>query len=389
MGFVNKLFFLIPLLLPFWAMGQLTLQGQILNGLDQSPLPFASVFLANTTKGTTTDDKGNFTLTNVPPGKFNLVVSYVGFHPLKLTIQTSDPKFYRIGLKVDEKQLGGVTVKARNRRSADWATNVEFFKKQFIGSSEHASQCRLLNPEVLYFESTPEKLVARANEPLVIENKGLGYRLKFLLDEFSFDHPKQRVVYDGDAVFDRLTGTPRETKRWTENRRRAYHGSRMHFMRTLYQRNMLQEGFTVVRVVEQDNRDGQQKLVGLRSDILVRNKSLKGKRDEEFQTLHEKSLLDTLRSTPTRTVVAFDGLMQVTYTQEREPLNYQKTRPLRDHGYQIQPQTSLIQMLVPSVMVEPSGHFYDPRGILSKQYWSWEIIAEELPLDYDPRQDIR
>ena len=154
-------FFFIALLMPALAWGQFTLRGQVRNGQDQTPLPFATVFLANTTRGVLSNGQGQFVLTNVPPGKFDLVVSYLGFQPLKLTVQTSEATFYRIGLRPEENQLAGVTVKARSRRSAEWATNVEFFTTYFIGQSRNASQCRLLNPDVLYFENTTEKFVAR------------------------------------------------------------------------------------------------------------------------------------------------------------------------------------------------------------------------------------
>jgi len=370
--------------MPALAWGQFTLRGQVRNGQDQTPLPFATVFLANTTRGVLSNGQGQFVLTNVPPGKFDLVVSYLGFQPLKLTVQTSEATFYRIGLRPEENQLAGVTVKARSRRSAEWATNVEFFTTYFIGQSRNASQCRLLNPDVLYFENTTEKFVARAGEPLVVENRALGYRLKFLLSEFQYLHPKHRVQYDGDAVFETLDGTPQEQKRWAENRRKAYHGSLMHFMRALHQRQLVEEGFVVQPVVERYNRRGEPRLIGLPGDTLVKVKSLKGNWDVAFPSLRIERLLDTLRSTPTQPIVSFQGLMQVTYTREPESTHYQRARPLAEHGYRIRPQTSVIQLIQPSIAIEPSGHFYDPQGILCKDYWSWEVIAEELPLDYEP-----
>ncbi len=71
---------------------QLTVQGRVFGGSSQEPLPFANVFLSGTTKGTVTDATGAFKLTNVPSGKFDLIVSFVGFTTLKTTMQTGDPK---------------------------------------------------------------------------------------------------------------------------------------------------------------------------------------------------------------------------------------------------------------------------------------------------------
>lgn len=375
---------LVAWLFPTLAHGQLTLRGQVRNGQDQTPLPFATVFLANTTKGVTTNEQGQFVLTDVPVGKYELVVSYVGFHPIRQTVQTGEATFYRIELRPDEKQLAGVTVKARSRRGPEWARNVEFFKKYFIGNSANAGQCQLLNPEALYFENTAEAFVARADEPLVVENRGLGYRVKFLLRDYTYDQEQHVVRYNSDAVFEPLTGSPRDVQRWAEARRAAYFGSAMHFMRALYRKQLAAEGFAVQRVRELPRRTAALRLVGLPGDTTLRVPSLAGKHDVSFQSLREKHLLDTLRSTPDQPVVAFTGTMQVTYTRERESLAYQKTRPLVEHGHNIRPQTTLLRMTQPSVVVEPDGHFYDPQGIRYQGYWSWELVAEELPLDYEP-----
>lgn len=372
------------LLFPALARSQATLRGQVRNAQDLKPLPFATVFLANTTRGTTTDEQGQFVLPNVPVGKFDLVVSYVGFHPFKLTIQTSEAKRYRIGLQPDEKQLADVTVKARRRPDPDWAKQVELFTQHFIGRSENARQCFLKNPKALFFEKTDTMLTARASEPLLIENRALGYRLKYVLNEFRYEYTEHRVQYDGDAVFEPLKGTARDRIRWEENRRRAYRGSLMHFMRALHRGNLTDEGFTMVRVVEQRDRGSKEKLIGLPGDTLVRVKSLRGNYDVQLPTVAVKRLLDTLRTTPTRPVVAFAGLVQVTYTREPEPVDYQRTLPFAEHGHRVRPQTTLIRMTKSEVTVEPDGRFYDPHGIRSQGYWSWELIADELPFDYEP-----
>lgn len=377
-------FFLLAWLVPLTGWSQLTLQGQVRNADDGKPLPFATVFLANTSRGVTANENGDFRLTDVPVGKYDLVASYVGFQPLKVTIQTNDPKFYRLGLVPDTRQLAEVTVRARRQRGPDWAHHLEFFQTYFLGRSENASQCRLLNPEVLSFDATAERFLARASEPLVIENRGLGYRLRFLLNDYTYDHAQHRVKYQGDAVFEPLSGTEQDTRRWAENRRKAYLGSAMHFMRALYQRRLLEEGFVIQVIREQRTRSGETRLLGLDGDTTVRLPALAGKYDAVFQTVRENRLLDTLRSTPTHPTVAFSGVRSVTYTREREPLDYQKTRALREHGFRIRPQTTLLRMTVPNVVIEPSGHFYDPQGITYEGYWGWELIAENLPLDYEP-----
>ncbi|RZK14459.1 MAG: hypothetical protein EOO56_24925, partial [Hymenobacter sp.] len=61
-----RLLFLVLLLLPGLAGAQASLSGTVRDSLTQKPLPFASVFLANTTLGVTTTEQGTFVFERVP-----------------------------------------------------------------------------------------------------------------------------------------------------------------------------------------------------------------------------------------------------------------------------------------------------------------------------------
>ena len=56
-----------------------TVEGVVLDKeLDNSPLPFANVFVKGTSIGTTTDFDGNFSLSDIPSGTYTIVFSFVG-----------------------------------------------------------------------------------------------------------------------------------------------------------------------------------------------------------------------------------------------------------------------------------------------------------------------
>lgn len=390
MVFKAVLIISFTLLLTQFNWAQTTIRGRVQNGKNQESLPFANVFLSGTTKGTMTDQDGSFILLDAPIGKFDLIVSYIGFTTLRTTIQTQESKQYRFLLKPLANQLDVVTVTARRRRDSDWAKQLSLFTELFIGRSQNARWCRLLNPRVLSFTQKADTLRASAQEPLLIENRALGYRIKFQLEYFSHTDASALISYQGDPVFEPLTPKDaQEANRWHTNRERAYLGSIMHFGRALYRRQVAQEGFTIQKVVERKSKQGEIKLIGALSDTTVWVKSLTNpKRFVSLPMSAYKHLLDTVRSTALRPVVAFTDLVQVIYTKEKEPYDYQRTQRSSPYGNGDAFQKTLMRMLEPSVTVEPNGQFWPPRGIRNQGYWAWELMADDLPFDYDLEESI-
>lgn len=87
------LLFLVLLFGSFTAMAQSStgsLEGKITDQSNKQPLMFANVSLYKTGSdvpetGTETDLDGNYSISNLDPGKYDLEVSYVGYSPQKIT----------------------------------------------------------------------------------------------------------------------------------------------------------------------------------------------------------------------------------------------------------------------------------------------------------------
>src|SRR5438132_386522 len=71
-----------------FAQETITIKGTIRDDRKQ-PLPGATVLQKGTTNGTTTDDKGNFTLT--VPKDAKLVVSYIGYADKEVNVDAKQP----------------------------------------------------------------------------------------------------------------------------------------------------------------------------------------------------------------------------------------------------------------------------------------------------------
>ena len=370
-------------LVPKFGLSQLILRGHVYGGEKQEPLPYASVFLAGTSKGTVTDATGTFELP-ANAGNFDLVVSYVGYTTLKIPVNTQEKRNYKFILKPLNNELMAVTVKA-HRKKRDWSREIALFTANFIGITENASQCRLLNPNVLQFADSQAVFRVTAQEPLLIENKALGYRIKYQLKNFTYNYETLRIGYEGDIVFEPLTPTStKESEEWSISRRRVYLGSVMHFMRSLYRRRLAEEGFVIQQVIEKKNRVGERRLIGLPTDSTAEYPSLAHpKKWITFPKGSYKLLIDSTLSTANHPVVSFPDWIQVIYAMEREPTKYQTLREVPENKYKTLPQRSFLRMLQPSVTIESDGRF-DLQAILFEGYWTWELVADSLPTDYEP-----
>ncbi len=100
------------MLIPLFSMGQETLKGMAMvkeNG-QMRGLPGATVFWLGTTVGTTTNDKGWFTISYKPEYK-KLVMSFVGFKTDTIIVNSNKDEIHHI-LK-DESELDEVEIKTR------------------------------------------------------------------------------------------------------------------------------------------------------------------------------------------------------------------------------------------------------------------------------------
>lgn len=59
--------------------------------MNDEPLPFANIFIKNTTKGSTTDMDGLYEITNLEPGTYSVVISFVGYETLEVPDVVVEP----------------------------------------------------------------------------------------------------------------------------------------------------------------------------------------------------------------------------------------------------------------------------------------------------------
>ncbi|MBC7568443.1 MAG: carboxypeptidase regulatory-like domain-containing protein [Spirosoma sp.] len=200
----------------------ITLSGRVTDD-DGKPLPFANVYLNGTTRGTITDNSGEYTLT-IPLGTVEIIASFLGYQTGRQTLRLDrpQPRSFSFRLRADNRVLNSVSVRAKSK-DRTWARHFKQFRQQLLGDP-FSNQCEITNSFALSFLEEKRHLKATATEPLIIENKALGYRLFYDLQHF--DGSVASVYYAGTSRFEEIPAdTEQQAERYQRNRARAYAGS--------------------------------------------------------------------------------------------------------------------------------------------------------------------
>jgi len=229
-----------PLLIYGQATGVLT--GYVVDAATEKPMPFANVYVNGSTQGAVTDEKGGYTLAQIPLGTVEIVVSFVGYQSDKRTFRFDNPSPQKANfhLTASAQMLDAVVVRGNPKH---WDRHLREFKKQLLGEP-FGGQCLLVNSEVLDFKEDKGHLYATAREPLIIDNQALGYRL--IYDLRHFDATSGKVYSAGNARFEELKPeNERQRDRFRRNRQTAYKGSVRHLMASLIDNTFEEAGFLV------------------------------------------------------------------------------------------------------------------------------------------------
>jgi hypothetical protein len=228
-----------------FAQDAYTLSGVVIDA-KSAPIKGATVFISGSKMITATDNEGRFTFDGIKSGNYSISTKMLGYAALAQDAIVQDKSLHiSIIMKVKPIMLNVVSIGT----DANWKKHYALFKDQFLGTSENAKNCVILNPEIINFSSQKITayhmlLNADTDDFLIIENRRLGYRVKYLLRTFNHNGTRRITSYDGDCYFEELEGTDLEKIVWMENRETAYGGSLMHYLRSVFAKTTVHEGFT-------------------------------------------------------------------------------------------------------------------------------------------------
>ncbi|QNL47826.1 carboxypeptidase-like regulatory domain-containing protein [Olivibacter sp. SDN3] len=378
---------------PVLGYTQVVLQGRIVNGENDQPIAGASIYLNNTSIGSSADEFGKFSFSIKQPGNYEVVVSSVGFEPLVFILQVGKNKLAKrlVKIKPASNVLDEVVVEADP--GAGWRKWGRVFEEAFIGTGRNARSCKILNKEDIYFEYDKERRLLQvfARKPITIENKALGYKIDYLLIDFHIDYRRKTHFYAGYPHFVKIdTG-----KKFERRREQAYKNSLMHFIRSLYKNNIIEEGFEARYLIKSPNKE--------KSRVMQIDKERKNYPDDSLSYYRKVMKQQDTLSYLSSDLLTADSVIKVdddgnkwfssthdlqivgTETKEEPLFVMQQLKTRRG----VQHPISMLHFKPGSrVVIDANGTFYSPHDLLIGDYWGWASrIANMVPLDYEAVED--
>jgi hypothetical protein len=245
---INKITIFI-FILPAICTSQ-SLTGRVVDKLTQQPIETTAVYFDNTTIGTTTNSKGEFTINYTDAVQSALVISYLGYEKVLISNFRNQNNILVVLIEADN-TLDEVYIEyddGLTRRQ-----KLKLFRREFLGTSKYAKSCKVLNEDDIFlkYDKQNKTLYASSGMPVLVENERLQYKIAFDIVNFeinfryvAFETSTFRVnsvTYFGTSFYKELEDSKK--RKTITNREVAYKGSVQHFIRALYNKLLEEEGY--------------------------------------------------------------------------------------------------------------------------------------------------
>jgi len=349
---MNRLLLILFFLTNFFC------SSQIISGNVQTengkPVSEVNIYIDGSKIHTVSDAKGDFSVEIRNQKNSNLVFQKEGYETNVVKITDVLGKKVKVLMnriqEIEEVVLIPYTSEAYQKY-------IQYFLNEFLGYDQ--ANVKIKNQKTLKFayDRKNKILKVRAPNTLIIENKLLGYQIQYNLLSFEASFSNNTVSYTGTSYF-KETSQKTSTK---AHRINAYHGSIMHFLRSIYYNQVSEEGFWANHIVKVENP----KSITQKSAMAV----IKTKIPVEayLEIFNDKKILK------------FKDILQVNY-----PKYYYKAKKSKmiKSASPVQ-QTSYIYLEGNSFEIYPDGNSSDPELMIIQGDLSTKI-GNLLPLDYEP-----
>lgn len=380
------------------ANAQFALKGKITDVKTAAVLPAVSIYINNSSKGTTSNEAGAYILDNITITQFEIVATCIGYETFSTSITEKDLlQAFDIKLNPKSTELQAVIIQTYDK--SGWKNWGKLFTNEILGRTPKSDECEIKNYNVVKFvyDKKEQKLSAFADEPLIIINKYIGYELRYDMQFFETNFKTKIIHFEGFPFFTNLAGSKRKIDKWKKNRKYAYDGSVQHFMRSVYKNNCKEEGFQI-RVLKRYPNTEKIRVRKLYKDLFVKENGVMVIKKNDSLDYYQKILrqpenIDFVSAVPinvdsvsidlgaTTVALRFKDFLQITHSSLKEIPNTKSFEP----KYIYQSPVSIISIINDTeIFVFSNGTYYNPSNLLTEDYWGYtERLSNMLPIDYE------
>ena len=313
------------------------IKGTILDKETKSPVAYAAVYFDGTSVASYTDANGSFRLDIKNNTSMPLTISALGYYSA-IVNDFSSGKDILVYLEPKVFEMKDVSVNARGNPNIR-RENLAIFRREFLGRTRNAKECEIINEDDIRFITSADKDTLRAVclKPLFIVNRGLGYKITYYLNKFIYIKSAYLNQLIGNSLFDEDTISTSERQKFEARRDNAYFGSKMHFIRSLWEDDLKPGGY----IIKNEKRQ-------LAYRDLVRNQ-LSTDTGQRKKTIYYSEAIPVILSIEWRPGKAKTGL----------------------------------EILRNNIFIDKTGYYRGP-GIIWQGEMAKQGIADLLPYDYKP-----
>ncbi|MEB2775862.1 carboxypeptidase-like regulatory domain-containing protein [Algoriphagus sp. D3-2-R+10] len=345
-----------------------TISGTVKNAKTGEAMPFANVFINNTTLGSTTDDEGHYRISGDLPRNVELVASFVGYVTATKTLNLSGSTTVNFKLEPLESVLTEVELKSR--RDKKWERDLRRFKQVFLALPDDpfAAQLDIKNPWVLDFETVrqngPNYVHATAQEPLQIVNDALGYDVTYYLKDYRYYH--NRSSYVGFVFFDSQEVTDSvELAKVETNKVSSYMGSIRHLLKSVLLANVYEEDFRIFELLPVDH-------FRVRTNVFT----------EEIDKSIRRVFADSIQRVPLE-----NGNYRIIWPYDAE-IHYSGKSWVNDYYSDIYSSVSWVSAPLGYFDIDRNGIPVVPSQVVMSGYMGRQRMGRFLPHDYVPSKSL-
>lgn len=206
------------------------IKGKITAANTETPLPGVNVFISGSTIGTATANNGTYEISTIPPGKYTVVVSMIGYERKTFDVLIKGDFTLELNAELEEKVYKTDNVEVTALSPEEWYKAFEIFKREFFGKNEFAWDCEIQNKEVINFFYEDGVLTATSDSVLKISNYALGYDIDIEIDKVVYNPIEQIIIIQVYPKFSEMELTSEDKEDVIKNRRQVYLGSFRHLL---------------------------------------------------------------------------------------------------------------------------------------------------------------